>query len=178
MSTPSRSSYHLRLGSVHGDFYDGRSSRSRAPPVSYEDAYSYALRVAFLRYILQPRKKRKEYVAAPKRLQRAHSSSISELVKEIGPSGHPAAKLPSNFSRTLAKRMSGVVTGAEKLPGYNDASLKRSFAEAYTAFTAKEFQKSLDKDRKVEDLVLIFYSAATKAQGRGRPPMITRGRRW
>ena len=34
--------------------------------MSYDDAYSFALRIAFLRYLLQPRKKRKEYVSTPK----------------------------------------------------------------------------------------------------------------
>lgn len=59
--------------------------------------------------------------------------------------------------------MTGVLVGTERLPGYSDAAVKRSFAEAYTAFTAADFQKSIDKERKVENLVLIFYSSATKA---------------
>jgi hypothetical protein len=66
--------------------------------------------------------------------------------------------------------MSGVLQGIEKMPGYSDAAVKRTFAEAYTAFTAKDFAKTIDKDRKVEPLVLIFYSSATKAQGRNKSP--------
>lgn len=140
--------------------------------MSYDDAYSYALRIAYLRYILQPRKKRKEYVSAPKAkpLPRVHTSSITELVKELVPTGSTSVKLPSGFRHSLEKRMSGVLQGIEKLPGFSDAALKRTFAEAYTAFTAKDFQKSIDKDRRVEPLVLIFYSAASKAQGRGKSP--------
>ncbi|KAL2023192.1 hypothetical protein VTK56DRAFT_3315 [Thermocarpiscus australiensis] len=176
MSTASRASYvsHRRLDSVQS-IQDGcrdnrTASRARAHTVSYDDAYSFALRIAFLRYLLQPRKKRKEYVSAPKPVARAHTSSIGELMKELVPSGSAALKLPSGFRHALEKRMSGVLQGIEKMPGYNDAALKRTFAEAYTAFTAKDFQKSIEKDRKVEPLVLIFYSAATKAQGRGKPP--------
>lgn len=178
MSTASRSAYHpsRRVGSVQSVQDDGQrlsrtaSSKARAPPVSYDDAYSFALRIAFLRYLLQPRKKRKEYVSAPKAPPRAHTSSISELVKELVPTGGSAsAKLPSGFRHSLEKRMSGVLQGIEKMPGYSDAAVKRTFAEAYTAFTAKDFQKSIDKDRKVEPLVLIFYSSAAKAQGRGKP---------
>ena len=176
MSTASRSSYNhsRRVGSVQG-VQDGQrlgrtpSSKTRAPPVSYDDAYSFALRIAFLRYLLQPRKKRKEYVSAPKVPQRAHTSSIPELVKELVPTGSGAAtKLPSGFRGALEKRMSGVLQGIEKMPGYSDAAVKRTFAEAYTAFTDRIFQRNLDKDRKVEPLVLIFYSAATKAQARGK----------
>jgi hypothetical protein len=174
MSTASRSSYlpNRRLGSVQSIQGDGRGSRTsskpRAPPVSYDDAYSFALRIAFLRYLLQPRKKRKEYVSAPKAPPRVHTSSIGDLMKELVPSGS-SVKLPTGFRHSLEKRMSGVLQGIEKLPGYSDAAVKRTFAEAYTAFTAKDFQKSIEKDRKVEPLVLIFYSAATKAQGRGKP---------
>ncbi|KAK4156957.1 hypothetical protein C8A00DRAFT_12178 [Chaetomidium leptoderma] len=176
MSTASRSSYHpsRRVGSVQSVQDDERrsraSSKALATTVSYDDAYSFALRIAVLRYLLQPRKKRKEYVSAPKPPPRAHTSSVTELVKELVPSGSTSAKLPSGFRHSLEKRMSGVLQGIERLPGFSDAAVKRTFAEAYTAFTAKDFQKTIDKDRKVEPLVLIFYSAASKAQGRGRPP--------
>lgn len=179
MSTASRSSYHpsRRVGSVQsvqsvqdGERRNRTSSRARAAPVSYDDAYSFALRIAFLRYLLQPRKKRKEYVSTPKPSpHRVHTSSVSELVKELVPSGSTSVKLPSGFRHSLEKRMSGVLQGIERMPGFSDAAVKRTFAEAYTAFTAKDFQKTIDKDRKVEPLVLIFYSSAAKAQGRGRP---------
>lgn len=179
MSTASQSSYHpnRRIGSVQSVQMvqdDARitrtSSRRAAPAVSYDDAYSFALRIAFLRYLLQPRKKRKEYVSAPKPAPRVHTSSVGELMKELVPTGSTSVKLPSGFRHSLEKRMTGVLTGTERLPGYGDAAVKRTFAEAYTAFTAKDFQKSIEKDRKVEPLVLIFYSSATKAQGRGKPP--------
>lgn len=58
--------------------------------------------------------------------------------------------------------------GKERLPEYNDAAIKRTFAEAYTAFTEAGFRRRMDKERRVEDLVLIFYSNATKALQKGR----------
>lgn len=60
--------------------------------------------------------------------------------------------------------------GTEKLPGFTDALIKRSFAEAYTAFTEEGFRRRMDKERRVEDLVLIFYSSATKALQKGKTP--------
>jgi len=66
--------------------------------------------------------------------------------------------------------MEGVIRGSESLPGYSDAAVKKTFAQAYTAFTEANFKKSIDKERKVEPLVLIFYSAATKACGLGHAP--------
>ncbi|KAK4193337.1 hypothetical protein QBC35DRAFT_481268 [Podospora australis] len=170
----SRSAYNpnRRAGSLQkgpdGHTRNRTSSRPRAPTVSYDDARSFALRIAFLNYLLQPRKKKKEYVTAPKPPPRVHTSSMGELMKDLTGSG--SIKLPHNFRQFLERRMSGVLQGIERLPGFSDAAVKRTFAEAYTAFTAKDFQKSIDKDRKVEPLVLIFYSAATKAQGRGKPP--------
>lgn len=91
-------------------------------------------------------------------------------MKEFVPSGSVHNKLPHSFRNLLEKRMSGVLQGSERLAGFNDAVVKRSFAEAYTAFTARDFQRSIDKDRKVEPLILIFYSSASKAQSRGKAP--------
>lgn len=150
-------------------------SRAFQIPVSYEDAYNYALSVAFLHYILQPKKKRKEYVTVPKAPTRVHTytQNIGELMKEFIPTGvgtGKEAKLPHSFPGWLEKRMGQVVKGTEKLPGFSDPNLKRTFAEAYTSFTESGFRKNLEKDRKLEPLILIFYSSATRAQGRGKAP--------
>lgn len=178
MSAASRKSWNpnRRLGSVQSvpgvDGHSRHASRARQQVVSYDDAYIFALRVAFLNYLLQPRKKRKEYITTPKPLPRSHTLSVGDLMMELVPTGSSsnAIKLPAGFRSHLEKRMSGVPQGVERMAGYNDAAVKRSFAEAYTAFTARDFQKSIDKDRKVEPLILIFYASATKAQRRGKTP--------
>jgi hypothetical protein len=131
--------------------------------VSHDDAYTYALRVAYLHYLLQPKTKRKQWVPAPKPPTRTYTSNIGDLVKEFVPGNSTSVKLPHSFHTPLLKRMEGVIRGSETLPGYNDAAVKKTFAQAYTAFTESNFKKSIDKERKVEPLVLIFYSAATKA---------------
>lgn len=157
---------------------DGRTraratSRARATNVTYDEAYTYALRVAFLHHLLQPKRKRKEYVAAPRPPVRAHTSSVGDLMKEFLPRDSTTSadiRLPRGFRTALEARMEGVLRGTEKLPGYNDAAVKRSFAEAYTAFTDSSFRKTIDKERKIEPMALIFYSSATKALQRGRAP--------
>jgi hypothetical protein len=145
-------------------------SRARPKPVSYNEAYTYALRVAYLHHLLQPRPKRKQYIAAPKPVTRiASTNSIGELVKDFSIlKDSKSAKLPHGFMSLLEKRLQGVLVGKEKLPGYNDAAVKRTFAEAYTAFTEEGFRRRMDKERRVEDLVLIFYSNATKALQKGK----------
>ena len=80
------------------------------------------------------------------------------------------AKFPHGFMSPLEKRIQGVLIGKERLPGYNDAAVKRTFAEAYTAFTEQGFRRRMDKERRVEDLVLIFYSNATKSLQKGKTP--------
>ncbi|KAF6844370.1 C2 domain containing protein [Colletotrichum musicola] len=163
MSSASRSSWmpNRRLNSNRQSTRPRGYSRGNIV-VSHDDAYTFALRVAYLNYLLQPRQKRKQYVAAPKPAQRSHTS-VTELVGQFVSGGSGSVKLPHGFQKPLEKRIKNVLTGKEPMQGFNDAALKRSFAEAYTAFTERNFQKSVEKDRKLEPYVLMFYSSATKA---------------
>ncbi len=60
--------------------------------------------------------------------------------------------------------------GKERKPEYNDAAIKRTFAAFFNAFTETSFKKRMEKDRRVEDLVLIFFSNATKELQKGKLP--------
>lgn len=167
MSSASRKSLqqlHSRINSIQGVDGRGRSdSSARQLAVSHDDAYTYALRIAYLHYLLQPKTKRKQWVPAPKPAARTYTSNVGDLVREFVPGNSSSVKLPHNFRTPLEKRLERVIMGAEKLPGYNEPAVKKTFAQAYTAFTEQAFRKNMDKERKVEPLVLIFYSAATKA---------------
>lgn len=144
-------------------------SRVRSKVVSYNDAYTFALRAAYLHHLLQPRAKRKQYIAAPKPVRK--TAMIGDLVQDFSLiKDTKSAKFPHGFMSPLEKRIQGVLVGTERLPGYNDAAVKRTFAEAYTAFTEQGFRRRMDKERRVEDLVLIFYSNATKALQKGKAP--------
>ncbi|KAK1998614.1 hypothetical protein LX36DRAFT_29647 [Colletotrichum falcatum] len=164
MSSASRSSWMpgRRPNSNRISMRPRGASKGNISVVSHDDAYTFALRIAYLNYLLQPRQKRKQYVAAPKPAQRSHTS-VTELVGQFVSSGSNSIKLPHGFQKPLEKRLKNVLTGKEPMQGFNDSALKRSFAEAYTAFTDKNFQKSVEKDRKLEPYVLMFYSSATKA---------------
>ena len=144
-------------------------SKAYTTAVDHEEARSFALRTAYLHYLLQPKAKRKQYVAAPKPIPRSHTS-VGQLIQEYGSGSSSGLKLPQHFAGPLLDRVGGVLRGGERLPGYNDAAVKRSFAEAYTAFSERNFRKTIDKERKFEPLVLIFYSQATKAAQKGRAP--------
>ncbi|EEY18477.1 C2 domain-containing protein [Verticillium alfalfae VaMs.102] len=168
MSSASRNSYlHRRNDSNRGNTLKRAPSRSQTHVISHDDAYSFALRIAYLNYLLQPKTKRKQWVAAPKPIhkagQRSHTA-VGELIGQLSsPSGSSKITMPHGFRSSLEKRLSQVVQGSYPVPGYNDAAVKRSFARAYTAFTEKAFQKRADDERKIDPYILMFYSSATKA---------------
>jgi hypothetical protein len=169
MSSASSRSRYYSAQSRQDDRLSRNPSRVRAKAVSYNDAYTFALRVAYLHHLLQPRAKRKQYVSAPKPAKKG--VMIGDLVQDFSLiKDTKSAKFPHGFMSPLEKRIQGVLVGTERLPGYNDAAVKRTFAEAYTAFTEQGFRRRMDKERRVEDLVLIFYSNATKALQKGKAP--------
>lgn len=81
-----------------------------------------------------------------------------------------SSRLPKDFMKELDKRLRGVVQGTERMPEYADGLVKRSFATFFNEFSSPAFRKGIEKDRKAEDLILIFYSSATKELQKGRPP--------
>jgi len=114
--------------------------------------------------------KRKPYDPAPKPAKKG--VMIGDPTQEFSPiKDMKSAKFPHGFMSLLEKRIQGVLVGTESLPEYNDAAVKRTFAEAYTVFTKQGFRDRTDKGRHIEDLVLIFYSNATKALQKGKAPI-------
>jgi C2 domain/MUN domain len=170
MST--RSGNRSRLNSLK---QDGRLRRegsySRKKVVSREDAYSFALRAAFLSHLLQPRAKRIQHIAGPpKPVQRA-STSATDLMKDFALlRDSKSTKFPHAFMGALDKRITGVLYGTEKLPEFHDALVKRTFAMFLNEFKNPVFRKNVENSRRVEDLLLIFFSTATKELQKGKAP--------
>ncbi|RSM10528.1 hypothetical protein CDV31_007207 [Fusarium ambrosium] len=167
----SRHSYNpsRRMGSSRDIGRARATSRAQPIVVEHDDARSFALRSAYLHYLLQPKAKRKQYVPAPKQPVRTHTS-VGMLVQEFTSGSSSSMKLPHNFSYKVLSRVTNVVKGQERVPGFNDAAIKRTFAEAYITFSEDNFKRTIDKERKVEPLILMFYSAATKAAQKGAAP--------
>ncbi|KIW08975.1 uncharacterized protein PV09_00883 [Verruconis gallopava] len=175
MSTPSsraRGYHNPRLSKVA---QEGRlrreSSYSKRKAVSSEDAYLYALRVAYLAYLLQPRQKRLQHVSNTAQPARKSTTSTADIVMGFaGLSNTKSAKFPHAFMAALDKRLTGVLMGKERMPEYGDALIKRTFATFLNEFKNPSFRKMVEKDRKVEDLVLIFFSRTTQELRKGKPP--------
>ena len=141
------------------------------PPISDNEAYTYALRVAFLVYLLQPRQKRVQHVANTSKPIQRSSTSINDMVKDFSLiRDSKSTKFPHAFMGALDKRMTKVLVGQEKMPEYNDALIKRTFAAFLNEFKNPTFRKSMEKDRRVEDLLLIFFSKATTELQKGKGP--------
>lgn len=58
----------------------------------------------------------------------------------------------------LDKRLSRVVIGQEKMQEYGDSQVKRIFAIFLNEFKRPEFRKQVDKDRQINELLLMFFS--------------------
>ncbi|KAI9835444.1 MAG: hypothetical protein M1819_002362 [Sarea resinae] len=174
MSTSSTGSrgFNPRMSSLQSDARPGRDgSRTRRKTVSSPDAYTYALRVAYLSYLLQPRSRRTQQAAAQPHLVQRSSTSINDLMKDFSlVRDSKSTRFPHGFMSELQKRLEGVVVGRERKPEYHDAAVKRSFAVFFIAFTEQGFRKRMEKDRRVEDLVLIFFSSATKELQKTKAP--------
>src|ERR1700742_2393226 len=77
---PNRSVSGLRNGGA----LTRDSSRARRKSISANDAYLYALRVAYLAYLLQPRKTRKRHVETRPAISRAATSnSFHDLMSDF-----------------------------------------------------------------------------------------------
>ncbi|KAJ9668341.1 hypothetical protein H2201_001389 [Coniosporium apollinis] len=149
-----------------------RVSHARKRIVTSNEAYLYALRVAYLSYLLQPRAKRLQHVPAPHKaaIQRS-STSVSDMVKDFSLiRDSKSTKLPTGFMAELDKRIRGVLFGTEKMPEYKDQLVVNTFAAFLNEFMAPHYRKTMEKDRKVEDLLLIFFAQATKELRKGKPP--------
>lgn len=146
-------------------------SRQRRPSITHNDAYLYALRVAYLAYLLQPRAKRTRHVTRPSVSRANTSTSIQDLMKDFTiVRDSKSTKLPRGFIAILEKRLTGVLMGQEKKPEYQDALVKRTFAVFLNALSEKRFKESMELDRRAEDLVLIFFSKSTSELQKGKPP--------
>jgi hypothetical protein len=79
-------------------------------------------------------------------------------------------KFPHAFMGALDKRITGVLIGTERLPEYNDSLIKRTFGAFLNEFKNPVYRKTMERDRKMEDLLLIFYSNGVKELQKGKAP--------
>jgi hypothetical protein len=162
----------------------GGSMRNRAPQVTHADGYTYALRIALLMHLLSPRQRKPIPATPPPPPPKSTGSSIYDLLGELNPTREaktqhatlqkPSTKmlLPSKyFFAELENRLKGVIMRTEKQPGFNDPLVNRTFGAFLNNYLEKGFRSSVEKSRRVEDLVLIFVTNSTRELQRNPPPI-------
>ncbi|OOO08922.1 Mammalian uncoordinated homology 13, subgroup, domain 2 [Aspergillus oryzae] len=161
-----------RINSIQNDSRHTRTlSGSRRRPVNPTAAYTYALRVAYLSYLLQPRSRRVQNVPAPHQRPKRSSTSFHDLMSDFSlVRDSKSTRFPHGFITELEKRLTGVLTKKEKRKEYQDPLVVRTFAAFLNTLKEQSFKKRMEKDRRAEDLVLIFYSNATKELSKGKDP--------
>ncbi|KAL4954932.1 hypothetical protein BDW69DRAFT_162227 [Aspergillus filifer] len=169
-STQSRG-VNRRVNSIQHEARHSRNqSLSRRRTVSSSAAYSYALRTAYLAHLLHPRARRVQNAPAPQqpRPKRA-STSFQDLMSDFSLiRDSKSSRFPHGFITELEKRLTGVLMGKERRKEYQDPLVVRTFAAFLNALKDSSFKKRMEKDRRAEDLVLIFYSNATKELSKGK----------
>ncbi|RHZ60725.1 C2 domain protein [Aspergillus thermomutatus] len=173
MSTSSTQSRGInrRINSLQNEVRHSRNlSASRRRPVNSSAAYSYALRVAYLTYLLSPRSRRIQNVsAAPQSRPKRASTSFHDLMSDFSlVRDSKSTRFPNGFVSELEKRLTGVLMGKERRKEYQDHLVVRTFAAFLNTLKDQSFKKRMEKDRRAEDLVLIFYSNATKELSKGK----------
>ncbi|KAJ5778605.1 hypothetical protein N7520_001851 [Penicillium odoratum] len=171
MSTSSQSrGVNRRINSIQNEGRHSRnSSVSRRRPLSANIASSHALRVAYLAYLLHPRSRRTQSVTvAPARPKRSNTS-IQDLMSDFSlVRDSKSTRIPHGFVAELEKRLTGVLMGKEKRKEFQDHLVVRTFAAFLNVLKEDSFRKRMEKDRRAEDLVLIFYSNAIKELSKGK----------
>ncbi|KAJ5782165.1 hypothetical protein N7457_003939 [Penicillium paradoxum] len=172
MSTASSRSrgVNRRINSLQNDNKHTRnSSASRRRPLNANVAYSQALRIAYLAYLLHPRSRRIQNApVAPARPKRS-STSIHDLMSDFSlVRDSKSTRIPHGFVSELERRLTGVLMGKEKRKEYQDHLVVRSFAVFLNVLKEDSFRKRMEKDRRAEDLLLIFYSNAVKELSKGK----------
>ncbi|EEP77245.1 conserved hypothetical protein [Uncinocarpus reesii 1704] len=99
------------------------------------------------------------------------STTFHDLMKDFSlVRDSKSTRFPHGFIAELEKRLTGVLIGRERRKEYQDGVVKRTFAVFLNALKEQSFKKRMEKDRRVEDLVLIFFSNATKELSKGKSP--------
>ncbi|KAG2419826.1 hypothetical protein HFD88_004623 [Aspergillus terreus] len=174
MSTASTQSRGInrRINSLQNESRHSRTpSGSRRRPVNPTTSYTYALRVAYLAYLLHPRSRRVHNAPAPQQRPKRASTSFHDLMSDFSlVRDSKSTRFPHGFISELEKRLTGVLTKKEKRKEYQDPLVVRTFAAFLNTLKEQSFKKRMEKDRRAEDLVLIFYSNATKELSKGKDP--------
>lgn len=71
-------------------------------------------------------------------------------------------KFPHGFMDALQNRVQGVMMGTERLPEFSDQAIRRTMSLFMNDFLEPTKRRSLERDRNMEELLLLFYKNSVK----------------
>jgi hypothetical protein len=104
--------------------------------------------------------KKAEAPAASSKSDWMSLGGLADMVRDVSGSSK-AARFPEKLLKRLGERLERIAMGRD--PHYNDQSLRQTIGVFYGTYKETSFQKQMRENRKVEELILIFVTAAQKA---------------
>jgi hypothetical protein len=142
--------------------------------------YKYALRTAYISYLLEPTTQAKlrppepatpmsPKSAPPKPSASASAFGMLDLLRDSSSyKDSKTNKFPKELIQILRDKLQNIFMGRE--PKYQDQLVRTTFTSFFNYYIEPSYFKQVKENRKIEDLVLIFYSKATaelKKKGTG-----------
>jgi hypothetical protein len=137
--------------------------------------YKYALRAAYVAYLLEPETQKKLHppesivVSASKQsTAQKHNSmaggskssfSALDLLRDSSSKEPKASKFPKELIQILRDKLQIIFMGRD--PKYQDQLIRATFGAYYNHYVDPTYLKQLKENRKIEEIILIFYSKAT-----------------
>ncbi|KAG8959840.1 hypothetical protein FRC03_007418 [Tulasnella sp. 419] len=152
------------------------SSRRGKERMTDDDVYQYALRVSYLSYLLTPKVSETPSYNSPgdrgsDRDSRDHHSrmsaaishsiyTIGDVFKDFGRDSQRPLKFPEKLLKVLDDKLRTIALGQD--PQFKDQQLvRRSIAAFYNHLAKPDFLRQMEKNRKIEELILTFVTKAT-----------------
>ncbi|KAJ7585016.1 hypothetical protein C8J56DRAFT_829275 [Mycena floridula] len=138
--------------------------------VTDDDIFSYALRVAFLSYLIMPKPTGQDNPQGPtyESKDREHHSRRSALSSfSLGDmfdgirDGPKSVKFPEKLLKVLETKLQNIAMGKDLT--YSDQLVRRTMAKFYGQFMVDSFKRQMKENRKIEELILMFATHATQA---------------
>lgn len=85
--------------------------------------------------------------------------SVLDILTSSHHSSKEKKKFPKELIKALDEALKKVIMRQE--PAFDDVLVRSTFGAFYTYYVSDTFQKSMKENRKIEDLILMFFSRAT-----------------
>ncbi|ORY75797.1 hypothetical protein BCR37DRAFT_172537 [Protomyces lactucae-debilis] len=138
--------------------------RSRKAPITQEEVFTYALRTTCMAHHQRTRSRWQVSKQRPDAAVEARKASRTSLSIADILGGASKDKKTLKFPKELVKLLDVALKKVwmRQDPEYEDVLIRGTFGFFYSYYTTEAFQKQLRDNRRIEDLILMFFSKATQ----------------